>query len=388
MFASRTNWERRLNILTEALERERGRGTPLVDLTSSNPADASLTYPDLEICAALSSSDAVSYHPDPKGLPSAREAISRYYQPKRCDVDPEHLIITASTSESYSLLFRLLCNVGENVLVPRPSYPLFDYLAQINDVALAHYELIYDHGWHIDLASIQRNISASTRAIIIVNPHNPAGAFLKIDEHSTLLGIARSRNLALIVDEVFIDYPFGEDPARVTTTASRSDVLTFTLNGISKSLALPQLKLGWIAVSGAPDVQLEALERLEILNDTYLSSSAPVQSALPRLFELGRPVREQILRRAIENDHALRSLFQNTSSSVLHADGGWYGIIRVPRTKSEEAWALELIDKVNVCVQPGYFFDFMDEGFLVVSLLTPQKTFREGINLMKSVLGT
>jgi alanine-synthesizing transaminase len=387
MFSTRTAWHRQPNRLSETLDAYVQSGRVLHDLTSSNPTDAGIPYPEIEICRALSDPEILSYRPDPKGLLSAREAISRYYISKQLIVDPAEILLTASTSEAYSLIFKLLCNAGERVAIPRPSYPLFEYLAQINDAELAHYDLAYDHGWYIDIESLVRAISPATRAIVVINPHNPTGMFLKKTEYLQVRELARRHRLALIVDEVFIDFPLENDHARLGSTAGEADVLTFTLNGLSKTIGLPQMKLGWITVSGDEPVRREALGRLEILSDTYLSVNTPAQIALPRLLEMCRPVRGEILRRIRTNFTFLKRIVDHSPISVLSSEGGWCGILRIPRTRSEDEWAVALLAETGVYVQPGYFFDFTDEGYLVVSLLTKEVVFERGLNLLKGFVG-
>jgi len=383
VFSHRTSWPRQPNPLTELLEALRRDGRPIIDLTISNPTETGFTYPEKEILSSLANPLSLRYQPEPRGMLSARAAVSSYYRMHNVDVDPSAIFLTAGTSESYSLLFKLLCNPSDEVLVPRPSYPLFEYLAQINDVTLRSYRLQYDHEWSIDLESLRENITRSSRAIVLIHPHNPTGMFLKVDVYREIVRIAREKSLALITDEVFSEYGFEKDPGRVATTAGADEVLTFTLNGISKMLGLPQMKLGWMAVGGTKSAVMEASERLEILCDTFLSVNTPVQVALPQLLKLGEELRMQIRRRILSNWNALNAQFspktRNHPCSVLCAEGGWYGIIRMPRIKTDEEWALELLGMSNVHVQPGYFFDIEEEGFLVVSLLVDEDTFRDGI---------
>lgn len=379
-FSSRTNWHRQLNRLAELLDRRRTSGALIYDLTISNPTECGISYPDKEILAAFSNPRTIHYCPDPRGLISARETVSLYYQKKNVCVDPSDIFLTAGTSEAYSIIFKLLCNGGENVLVPRPSYPLFDYLAQLNDVTLRHYNLEYDDEWQIDCESIANGISTETRAIVLVHPHNPTGMFVKQDEYSRILEIAKTHHLTLIVDEVFIDYPLDDDSSRLGSTAGQSEVLTLTLNGISKLGGLPQMKLGWMVVSGESSVKQEALERLEILFDTFLSVNTPVQVALPKLMEAGDGIRGRIQERIKTNDATLRELVSaNTPCAILKSEGGWSAVLRVPKTKTDEEWCLELLEKKGVNVYPGYFFDFKEDNYLVMSLLIPSPSFQQGI---------
>jgi len=371
MFSSRTNWHREPNRLTELLASCRKNNKLIYDLTASNPTECGFSYPEQQFLSALANPQTLHYQPDSQGLLSAREVIARYYHEKNIRVDASQIFLTASTSEAYSLLAKLLCNVNERVLVPRPSYPLFEYLGEINDVQLDFYHINYDHGWSIDIDSVRRAITSSTKAIVIVNPHNPTGMFLKNDEYGRIREIARLHNLAIIVDEVFVDYLFQPDPHRLGTTAGGTDVLTFTLNGISKMIGLPQMKLAWIVVNGEPSGVKEATGRLEILCDTFLSVNTPVQVALPTFFEFRQTVQREILNRITSNYNSLDSLLRNSPCSLLGAEGGWYAILQIPKTKSEEEWAVGLLNECGIYLFPGYFFDFHNEGYLVVSLLTP-----------------
>lgn len=266
------------------------------------------------------------------------------------------------------------------MIVPQPSYPLFEYLAQINDVRLDYYHLIYDNGWHIDFESMRRAISSSTKAIVLVNPHNPTGMFVETSEYSEIRELAIKHNLAIIVDEVFIDYPFELNPSFNQSYVTETQVLTFTLNGISKMLGLPQMKLGWMIVGGPAKIRQEAVSRMEIICDTFLSVNTPVQLAFPALMNAARDIHQDITRRVKANYKSLRSIIQRSAPvSVLESGGGWYGILKVPNIKSDEQWALDLLEKQGVYVFPGYFFDFGRDTFLVVSLLIEEKEFISGI---------
>ncbi len=382
-FSSRTSWYRHPNSLSLLYEQKIARGEKILDLTVSNPTECNFDYPEQEILSALSDARTLSYEPDAHGHLSARETVTEYYSAKHITVDPLKIFLTASTSESYSLLFKLLCNAGENVLVPRPSYPLFEYLAQINDVQLRHYHFHYADEWMLDIQSMREAINERTKAIIIVNPHNPTGMFLKRHEYEAIKQIAREYSLALLVDEVFIDYPFASTQ-EIISTAGESDVLTFTLNGISKMCGLPQMKLGWLIVTGPGLLVTDAIQRLEILCDTFLSVNTLVQVALPKLFQCGETVRQQIQTRIKSNYLALQSLTNYSTITTYQTEGGWYGILRVPQSKTDETWAIELLEKRNVHLFPGYFFDFQSEGNLVVSLLDEEKTFKQGIKELTS----
>jgi alanine-synthesizing transaminase len=382
-FSERTNWHRQQNRLTELLDSLRKSGKDVLDLTVSNPTVCGFIYPEKEILSSFENHSSMVYDPNPRGVFSARQSVAEYYNHKNISVDPSNIFLTASTSEAYSILFKLLCNAGDSVLVPKPSYPLFEYLAQINDVNLQYYNLRYDDEWHLDIESFTDCNIESLKAIVIVNPHNPTGMFLKKNDYKTIKEFAVKHDLALIVDEVFIDYAFEDDEGRIGSTASETEVLTFTLNGISKMIGLPQMKLGWVIVSGQLSFVNEAIERLQIICDTFLSVNTPVQVALPKLLTVGKNIQNQIRNRIKSNYISLLTTHHSHStsqSSPLISEGGWYGIIRVPRTKSDEGWALQLLEKKCVYVYPGYFFDFTDDGYLVVSLLVANSIFQSAVN--------
>lgn len=316
--------------------------------------------------AALADPRALRYQPLPQGLEWAREAVAAYYGGR---VSPERILLTSSTSEAYGYLFKLLTDPGDEVLVPRPSYPLFEFLAGMELVHVVQYPL----GRFDEIA---RYASSRSRAVVVVNPNNPTGSFLKREDAALLIEFCRDRGLAIISDEVFSDYGFGHDAARVTSLAGVEDVLTFSLSGLSKVAGMPQMKLGWIVVSGPAELRHAAMERLELIADTYLSVSTPVQWAAPKLLELGRSVQQAIRERTAEN---LRLLGQSCFLGRFEPEGGWYAVMEVPRTRSEEEWVLELLEYDDVLVQPGFFYDFDDEAYMVLSLLTPTDVFVEGL---------
>ena len=309
-----------------------------------------------------------------------RAAVEDYYSARGFVVDPSRIFITASTSESYAWLFKLLADAGDEVLVPRPSYPLFEFLAQMELVRVVQYPLAYHNGWAIDLDALRRAVGERTRAIVLVNPNNPTGSFVKRRELEALVTLCAERGLALISDEVFADYRFGADPQREPSLVGVDEVLTFCLSGLSKICGLPQMKLGWIVLGGPAALRSDAAERLELIADTYLSVGTPVQHGLPQLIEAGAAVQKQIAARVCENLTALRDLIGTGSpAQVLKVEGGWYATVRVPRTKTEEQWCIELLEQDGVLVQPGFFYDFESEAYLVLSLLTPVETLREGV---------
>jgi alanine-synthesizing transaminase len=380
MFSDRTNWKLTRNRLTEALEDVKSRGLPVLDLTLSNPTRAGLHYDEPKILESLALPQAMDYDPQPKGLVSARTAVAAYYQTVHGlpHFDPEKLILTTSTSEGYSFVFRLLCNPGDELLVPKPSYPLFEFLADLQDVKLIPYPLIYDHGWQMDFPSLQKLVTTRTRAVIVVHPNNPTGSYVPPHEQESLNSFCRANKLALIVDEVFLDYAHNGVPQR--SFAANQDVLTFTLSGVSKISALPQMKVAWIATSG-PAAQLEAAQaRLEVISDTYLSMNAPIQGAVPTLLNQRKSIQQQLLNRVRSNLTELdRQLAAQTICERLIVEGGWYAILRIPVTQTDEELAVDLLRRKSVLVHPGHFYDFPSEGYLVLSLITPQTEFAEGI---------
>src|SRR4051812_5364458 len=330
MFARRTEWNLAPNRFSVALERAKSSGRKLLDLSASNPTEVGLTYDESAILSALNKPAALHYEPDPRGLPSAREAVAAYYAERGLTVSPAQIILTTSTSEAYSFLFRLLCDAGDEVLVASPSYPLFDFLAGIQDVKLASYPLFYDHGWHIDLHALESAVTARTRAILVVHPNNPTGSLVSETERLALLKICAARELALIADEVFLDF---SQPGVAAESFSREQnlALTFTLSGISKVAALPQMKLAWLVASGPAAIREQALSRLEVISDTYLSVGAPVQHALADLLQQGRGLREQLQKRVNANLAELdRQLLTQELVQRLQLQAGWYAVLRVP----------------------------------------------------------
>lgn len=385
MFSSRFHWDLRPNRLTQLLTARRAAGARVLDLTESNPTHAGISYPTSTI-DALADARAVTYEPAPAGVYAAREAVSGYYAARGQAVAPERILLTASTSEGYAYLFKLLTDPGDEVLVPRPSYPLFEFLATMESVAVRQYPLVYQGGWSIDLEALEREVNERTRAIVLVNPNNPTGSFVKRAELDWLVRFCAGRPLALISDEVFADYAFAEVPGHVPTLCGVSECLAFSMSGLSKVAGLPQMKLGWIVVSGPERLRAEAFEKLEWIADTYLSVAAPVQWAAPTLLAAGGQVQRQIAERTAGNLKWLRERVKGTAAGLLQVEAGWYAVLQVPRIRSEEEWALELLERCGVLVQPGYFYDFEAEAFLVVSLLTEEAAFRAGITRLLGIL--
>lgn len=381
MFSTRFNWQLTPNRLALLIGEKRRAATRLLDLTESNPTRAGFTYPNNELLNALAQPAALRYEPQPRGLLVARAAVSDYYQARGYTVPADHVHLTASTSEAYSYLFKLLADHGHNVLVPQPSYPLFELLAALEGVELRPYELHYVHprGWAIDFDSLTKALTTGTRAIILVNPNNPTGSFVKRGELSRLNEICVRHELALIVDEVFSDYAFGADAERAASLVENAAALTFVLSGFSKILALPQMKLGWIATNGPAKLRGAAVERLDLIADTFLSVGAPVQHAASRWLALRTELQRQILDRVRHNHAWLDTQVRDSPCRLLAVEGGWYATLEVPRHCSEEEWVLRLLAQDNVLAHPGYFFDFPREAFLVLSLLPSPEVFQEGM---------
>ena len=389
MFSHRTDWKLTTNRFTAVQRELRDKGRELLDLTISNPTCADLHYEAETILAALAQPDALTYDPQAKGLLSARHAVAAYYREQHeCfDLDPESLLLTTSTSEGYSYVFRLLCNPGDEILVPKPSYPLFEFLADLEDVKLIPYPLLYDHGWQIDFPSLYKAVNHHTRAVVLVHPNNPTGNYVSERETEALNAFCREYNLSLIVDEVFLDY--ARDGVPRDTFATNSGALTFTLSGLSKISALPQMKIAWIAVSGPAEAASGALARLEVIADTYLSVNTPIQLAVPVLLEQRKQIQPLLIDRVRENLEELDHLLaRQRLCQRLEVEGGWYAILRVPVTQSDEDLAIELLQKTSVLVHPGHFYDFPSDGYLVLSLITPAGQFSEGVHRLLMQLGT
>jgi alanine-synthesizing transaminase len=379
VFSDRTNWKLTRNRLTEALDEARSSGARVLDLTISNPTRTGLSYDESRILPSLASPQAMDYDPQPKGLSSARAAVADYYKAAHgIDLDPEPLILTTSTSEGYSFVFRLLCNPGDELLVPKPSYPLFEFLADLQDVRLVAYPLIYDHGWQIDLPSLQNAVTPRTRAVVVVHPNNPTGSYVQAHERESLNSFCVGHRLAIIADEVFLDYSHDGAPKR--SFVANEEVLSFTLSGVSKISALPQMKVAWIA-TGGPAIEVEAaMARLEVIADTYLSMNAPIQWATPVLLEQRGNVQRQLLDRVLGNLAELdRQLAAQKACQRLSVEGGWYAVLRVPVTQTDEELAVGLLRQRSVLVHPGHFYDFASDGYLVLSLITPRTDFAEAL---------
>jgi aspartate/methionine/tyrosine aminotransferase len=358
-----------------------GEAPPLFDLTVSNPTSAGLPYDSEAIVRALASPNMLVYEPEPLGLTSVRRVVASEYQQLGIDVDPSRIAITSSTSEAYAVLFKMFCDPGDEVLVPIPSYPLLAWLAAFEGVVLRTYPLEYAGHWHVDVGALARAIGPRTRLVVVVSPNNPTGSFLGQDELEAMLDL----DVPIVSDEVFATYPLGSSgriPAHRVDSALRARRgLVFALSGLSKLVGLPQMKLGWIACGGARERSAEAMQRLETVLDAYLSVGAPVQHALPELLRAGQKTADAIRARTRSNLGVVREAVQRAQAiSVLEVEGGWYVTLRVPETRSDEEWALALVEDERVYVHPGYFFDMTRGAHLVVSLLTPEDDLREGID--------
>jgi alanine-synthesizing transaminase len=416
MFSERTNWKLARNRFTEAVEAVRASGIQPLDLTASNPTRVGLKYESAAILAALHSERALDYDPQAKGTLTARQAVALYYrqvldhQKVAADtatrINPERIVLTTGTSEGYSFVFRLLCNAGDELLVPKPSYPLFEFLADLQDVKLVPYPLIYDHGWQMDFPSLEKALTERTRGVVVVHPNNPTGSYVHESEIALLNAFCRAHGLALIVDEVFLDYgletsgskaptkgeqnrtakvaappKFSVGREQGTSFAGNREVLTFTLSGLSKISALPQMKVAWIVTSGPAEQVAEAMARLEMIADTYLSMNAPMQWAVPVLLSQRTSIQEQLMDRLHTNLTELdRQLAGQSACQRLCVEGGWYAVVRVPVTRSDEDLAIALVKEQAVVVHPGHFYDFPRDGYLVLSLITADEEFKQGVS--------
>jgi alanine-synthesizing transaminase len=384
LFADRTNWNLAPNRLTEAVARHRSAGKPLIDLTASNPTECGFAYDRKKIVRALANPMSLSYEPQPKGLLCAREAVAGYYAGRGNKVRANDILLTTSTSEAYSFVFRVLCNPGDEILIPTPSYPLFDLLADIQDVRLARYPLVYDHGWQIDFQALETALTTRTRAIIVVHPNNPTGHFTKPEERSRLNQLCAAKQIAVIADEVFLDFSLSPKPQ--TGWAANPQALTFTMSGLSKICGLPQMKVAWLVASGPEDLKAQALDRLEVVADTYLSVNAPIQHAIPEFLEQRQEFQRQLILRVKGNLTELdRQLSAQQVCSRLEIEGGWYAVVRVPAARTDEEIALDLLTRKGVYVHPGHFYDFPGDGYLIVSLIAPEREFAEGIKRLLSI---
>jgi alanine-synthesizing transaminase len=377
MFSSRLPGRLVPNTLSEAVARVRARGALDCDLTETNPTAVGLAYPDLS--DVLAGPQVASYRPSPLGLGEARALVAAEYASRGVAIRADRCVLSASTSEAYAFLFKLLCGPGDEVLVPQPSYPLFDLLTRLEGVAAAAYRLDSRGGWCLDRSSVEAAVTGRSRAILVVSPNNPTGSMIRSDDREWLVGVARVHGLALIADEVFADYLLAPRPGS-DGLAGEARVLTFALGGLSKSAGLPQMKLAWTAVSGPEALVLDAMARLEVIADTYLSVSTPVQLAAGALIRAGRGIRAAIGARLRTNLATLRAaVATHPALTLIEPEGGWTAVVRVPAILSEEQLVMRLLTEASVLVHPGYFFDFDEEAYLVLSLLPALETFDRGV---------
>ena len=377
-FSKRTDWNTEESALARAHRMRVQAGLPVADLTASNPTRCGFVY-DADLLAALTDGQAVDYDPQPKGLLCAREAVCRYYADHGVVISPERVVLTTSTSEAYSFLFKLLCDPGSEIVVPEPGYPLFDFLAVLDDVRIRSAQLVYDHGWQIEPEGLRRALTPDTRAIVLVHPNNPTGHYTKAWEAEELAAICRERGIALIVDEVFLDYGIGANkPASFAAGLEGVDV--YVVSGLSKIAGLPQMKAAWVVATG-PNAA-SAMDRLEVIADTFLSMNAPVQVAMPKWIAGREAIQRQILKRIRANLALLDDQLKAVDAvRRLEVEGGWYAVLRIPALQKDERTVMELLER-GVWVHPGYFFGMEETGWLVVSLLGPVEEFRTGVGLL------
>ncbi len=376
-FAHRADWTSEPNPLSRKTESLRAQGKEILDLTVSNPAACGFQYLNAGLLQPFQNPENLLYQPDPHGLAAARKAVCDYYRSRHgVQVEEKQVFITASTSEAYSFVFRLLADAGSVILAPKPSYPLFHFLAGLHDLKLEHYPLHPD-SWTIGLKEIEA-AALNARGLLLVHPNNPTGSHVSKEEREKIENISRVHGLPLIVDEVFLDYSFTPQPP---SFASCGQTLTFTLSGISKILGLPQMKISWIVVSGPEELKKQALEKLEVISDTYLSAAGPGQRALPAWLAAAEKIQDEIRRRLAANLKTALEL-----PGAMTPQGGWYALVRMPEKRTDEEWALHLLEEKQVLAHPGYLFEFEEDSFLVLSLLTPEKIFSEGISRIRQTL--
>lgn len=387
MFSARTEWDFEPNRLTSLLAEKHLHGEEILDLTESNPTRCGFDYQPQYTLEALSTRRSLVYEPHPKGILSARSSVAEYYARQGIDVNPDHIILTAGTSEAYTFLLRLLCNGRDSVALVKPGYPLLEYLCQMNDVVGRHVHLQYDHGWHLDLDALKVELAARAKAVALVHPNNPTGSTIRHHEREAIVAVASSTGAALLVDEVF--HPFQADgtSAPAPSFASNKGCLTFTMNGISKLLGLPQLKLAWIVVSGPPAEVEAAVARLEMIGDLYLSVSTPIQQALPVLLQDPAGLTGQIRARVGKNRAILSAKSDKVMAvELLGGEGGWYAVVRLSPVRTDEEWAHLFLRDLNVLVHPGCLFDFEDEAIVVASLLQKEEIFERAVEGILSVV--
>jgi aspartate/methionine/tyrosine aminotransferase len=386
-FSHRLPWDHPLNPLTQAMAARSACGLPVIDLTETNPTRVGLPYPEEELAELLRRSAAADYRPHPLGIPEAREALAAALSTPGDGVSPDDLVLTASTSESYSYLFKLFADPRDEVLTAAPSYPLLDSLAALDSLVLSHFQLAPGRGFSLDSETVELALTPRTRLLALISPGNPTGRFLSAAEQEAVASLCASRDLPLISDEVFADYSFMADPHRAGPAASSAEPLSFSLGGLSKSAGLPSWKLGWIRIGGPPPLRRQALAALELVADSYLSVATPVQRALAGVLDFAPRIRAAIRGRVRENLSALRAAVAGRAAAeLLEPEGGWSAVLRVCLPASDEELVLGLLAQTGVLVHPGYFFDFATEDFLVLSLLPEPELFAEGVRRLVAYL--
>ncbi len=384
MFSDRTQWDLSENPLSLTLKKLKTAGVSIIDLTESNPTKAGFQYPS-DWLTFLTTKKNFDYEPLASGMLKTRQSVCEYYQQRNIHVSPDRVLLTASTSEAYSFLFKLLCNPFDKILTPAPGYPLFSYLAQLNDVQAIPYHLVFNKGaWQFDMEHIREQIKTEhVKAIVLVSPNNPTGSFTTKKDFQELNAICQQHNIAIISDEVFCDYILDEYQHLYQSAVENKDVLTFTMSGISKVLALPQMKMSWIAVNGPEKEVKEAISRLDVIADTYLSVSTPIQHAFIKWLSRADVIVDQIRFRVEKNLTTLKQLIAHKKGiELFNVQAGWYALLKIPMDISEDEWALRLLEEKHVYVHPGFYFDFQQEGIVVLSLLPPIETFQKGIEAL------
>jgi alanine-synthesizing transaminase len=384
-FAQRTGWDFEENELARACRELKAAGVPVTDLTVSNPTKCALDYGALDVGHSFEAREILDYSPDPWGLPGAREAVARFYADMGIAVPVGRIMLTSSTSEGYNYVFRLLCDPEDGVLAPAPSYPLFQFLADVNDVRIASYPLVYEDGaWRIDREGFLAALTNKMRAVIVVSPNNPTGSYLREGDMRFIYEVAAERGLAIICDEVFADYSLEPRSDAVRTLVGRGDgPLTFVLSGLSKILAMPQMKLSWIAIGGAADVVMQASQRLEMIADTFLSVNTPVQTACAAWLAKRSALQGPVLERLRGNLRLAREMAAPCDGlELLHAEGGWYAVVSMDGMKDEDAFAVSLARERHVIAHPGYYYDFAEGAHVVLSLLTEPTAWSKGLDAL------
>lgn len=380
MFAKRTSWDIKVNKITQLLNELKSNQVQVIDLTVSNPTLVELNYPVDDILDALVSAGNIKYEPDPKGLIQARISICKYYEGIGINLNPDQIIITSGSSEAYNFIFRLVTEPGDEILVPTPSYPLLQHLADINDIRINYYRLNYDGEWHIDLDTLRKSISERTRIIVCINPNNPTGSYLKSSEYEQIIEMAAEKKIIILSDEVFWGYKIDEDLIEIKTFSGCKEIPNFVINGISKLLGLPQMKLGWIIANGPDNFKEEALSKLEIISDTFLSVCIPVQNAMSAWFLKMRGIQQEIRSRLITNHNYLRKrLMEGLPIQMYRVEGGWNVILRLPNILRDDEWVEIFLRNAGVFVHPGYFFDMEFESCIILSLLVKPALFQMGV---------